>query len=114
MTKVVVVRRQGSIVSVECSGHSGYADEGADIVCAGLSSIVQTAALGLMKTAGADNIAYSVDSDRGYLKIVVRDISDTDKRHDCDVILDTMLLGVEDYAEGLPKFVSLEVKEDVY
>ena len=114
MTRVGVIRRHGSIVSVECKGHSGYAIEGADIVCEGLSSIVRTAALGLRKVAGANNIAYSTDSNSGYLKIVVRELSDAQVRHDCDVILETMLLGVQDYAEGLPKFVRLEVKEDVY
>ena len=37
---------------MECDGHTGYGVEGEDVVCAALSSIVQTAVLGLMGVAG--------------------------------------------------------------
>jgi len=42
MTKVRIQKHNGSIVSVECDGHTGYGVEGEDIVCSALSSIVQT------------------------------------------------------------------------
>ena len=52
MTSVKVVKQNGSIAEVTCDGHTGYGVEGEDIVCAALSSIVQTAMLGVLSIAG--------------------------------------------------------------
>ena len=52
MTTVKFGKSDNRIVSVECDGHTGYGVEGEDIVCAALSSIVQTAVLGVMRVAG--------------------------------------------------------------
>ena len=48
MTKVVILKRNNKIFEVECDGHTNYGEKGEDIVCASLSSIVQTAVLGLL------------------------------------------------------------------
>ena len=41
MTKVLIRRdRAGHYLSFHCKGHAGYAEEGEDIVCAGISAIV--------------------------------------------------------------------------
>lgn len=41
MTRVEIIRsRDGSYQSFLCRGHAGYAEEGEDIVCAGISAIV--------------------------------------------------------------------------
>ena len=54
MTNVKVVKQNGSITEVTCDGHTGYGVEGEDIVCAALSSIVQTALLGVLSIAGVN------------------------------------------------------------
>ena len=51
MTEIKVTKKNGSVVRVVCDGHTGYGVEGEDIVCAALSSIVQTALLGLLAVA---------------------------------------------------------------
>ena len=40
MTEVVFKKENGIIVSGRVSGHSGYAEEGSDIVCAAVSSVL--------------------------------------------------------------------------
>ncbi len=112
MTHVVVKRAKGHIVSVECHGHSGYAPEGEDIVCAALSSVVQTAVLGVFRVAGV-NADYRTDEEKGELVLTLGKMSERERR-DCDVILETMLLGVEDLYEGFSAFIKMEVKDDVY
>ena len=107
MTNVVVVKRNNSIVVVECDGHTGYGAEGEDVVCAALSSIVQTALLGLLQVVGA-KVDYTTDEKRGYLKMTLPEDMDRKTRRDCDIILDTMLLGIAD--QGFSDFVNLEVK----
>ena len=109
MTNVVVVRNNNSIVSVECDGHTGYGVEGEDVVCAALSSIVQTALLGLLQVVGA-KVDYTTDEKRGYLRMTLPEDMDRKMRRECDIVLDTMLLGVADLNQGFSDFVNLEVK----
>lgn len=107
MTSVKITRKDNHIVTVECDGHTDYGEEGEDIVCAALSSVVQTAVLGLMQVAGI-NVTLKRDDKRGYLFLQLPD-TDARTRHDADVILDTMLCGVSDLREGFSKFIKLEV-----
>ena len=109
MTNVVVVKHNNSIVSVECDGHTGYGVEGEDVVCAALSSIVQTALLGLLQVVGV-RVDYKTDEKRGYLKMALPEDMDRKMRRECDIVLDTMLLGVADLNQGYSDFVNLEVK----
>ena len=51
MTDITITKKANRIVKVECSGHTGYGEEGEDIVCAALSSVVQTALMGLLAVA---------------------------------------------------------------
>lgn len=41
MIKLVFKERNGEIIGFTCNGHSGYASEGSDIVCAAISTLVQ-------------------------------------------------------------------------
>ncbi len=109
MTQVVVRKHNNSIVQIECDGHTGYGVEGEDIVCAALSSIVQTAVLGLLQVAGVD-VDLVRDDQRGYLKATISKDLDKASRLRCDMILDTMLLGIADLHEGFSDFIELEVQ----
>lgn len=109
MTNVSITKKNGEIVKVVCDGHTNYGVSGEDIVCSALSSIVQTAVLGVLMVAGV-NLDLERNEDRGYLSFEVpNDISQT-QRHDVSVILNTMLCGISDLREGYSDFVELEVK----
>lgn len=108
MTKVIITRKDNHITQVECSGHTGYADSGEDIVCAALSSIVQTALLGLMQVAGIQ-AEYITSDYNGYIKISLPELN-AEERHDADMILDTMLMGIDDLYQGYSDFIELEVR----
>ncbi len=109
MTTVVVRTESGKIRSVECDGHTGYGEEGEDIVCAALSSIVQTALLGLFGVAEI-NVQVTRSDEDGYLKMVLPSDMDEIQIERAEVILRTMLLGVRDLREGYSDFIELEVK----
>ncbi|MDR1940349.1 MAG: ribosomal-processing cysteine protease Prp [Clostridiales bacterium] len=108
MTQVKFFRKNRGFYCVECDGHTSYGAEGEDIVCAALSSIVQTAVLGIFQVAGI-NAAFERDDGRGYLKITVPDDISDARRHDANVILDTLYLGVSDLSGGYSDFIELEV-----
>ncbi len=110
MTHVIIEKSGGHITQVECDGHTGYGVEGEDIVCSALSSIVQTAVLGLMSVAGV-NVSLTRDETRGYLRCTLPEDMDSTQRHDADVILTTMMCGICDLREGFSDFIELEVKE---
>lgn len=108
MTVIEIVRRSGHIVSLSADGHTGYGVEGEDIVCAALSSIIQTALLGLMQVAGI-NVKFARKDDEGYLKFELPQLDDS-LRRDADMILDTMLVGISDLYETYSDFIELKLK----
>lgn len=107
MTSVKVTRQDDHIITVECSGHTGYAESGEDIVCAALSSIVQTALLGLTAVAGI-RVELEKRDEEGYIKFHIGNLKPQDRR-DADMILNTMLAGVTDLYQGYSDFIELEV-----
>lgn len=108
MTKVSFFRRDSSFVKVECDGHTDYGVKGEDIVCAALSSIVQTAALGLLQAAGI-NAVLKKQSKRGYFSITLPARLTPAERHDADIILNTLYLGVSDLYSEYSDFIEMEV-----
>lgn len=108
MTRVEISKKGGHIVRVYADGHTGYGVEGEDIVCASLSSIIQTALIGLMRVAGIQP-EYVIEEQNATLEIKLPSLSDED-RHNADMILETMLCGIADLYEGYSDFIDLEVK----
>ncbi len=109
MTKVTITKHKNFITTVECDGHTNYGERGEDIVCAALSSVVQTALLGLLVVAGV-NVDISRNDDQGYLKFSLPQNLNPSEQEKCEVILQTMLCGVTDLNTGFSDFIELEVK----
>lgn len=110
MTTILITKKNNNIVCVECSNHTGFAQCGKDIVCAGISCITQTAVLGIKKLTNIKT-NYVVDKNKGYLKLELTDIEDTQDFHDSQVMLNCMLCGLEDLYKQYPKYIKLEVKQ---
>ena len=105
MTTVTFFYENGSVTKVRAAGHSGFAERGQDIVCAAVSALVQTAYLAV-KDLGAD-ATYNTDEDSGLFEFSVN--ASGDKRHDADVILRGLLVGLEDLRGGYPKYISTKI-----
>lgn len=108
MTDITITKQNGSIVTVQASGHTGYGECGEDIVCAGVSTLIQSALLGLLQVAKI-NVQYSVDEEQGYLRLTLPNNLTASERHDADVILNTMLCGLQDFYTEYSDFINLEV-----
>ena len=109
MTKVTVKKRFDRIVSVECDGHTNYGVSGEDIVCSALSSIVQTAVLGLLMVVLVE-LDMKRDDEAGYLKFTLPEkLTDEQDTQAC-AILDTMLCGISELNESFSDYIELEVK----
>lgn len=108
MTDITLKRKNNSIVEVTASGHTGYGESGEDIVCAGLSTLIQSALLGLLSVAKI-NVKYAVDEGTGSLRFTLPDNLTEQERHDADVILNTMLCGINDFYTEYSDYINLEV-----
>lgn len=113
MTKVKITKQNNFITVVEASGHTGYKESGEDIVCAALSSIIQTAALGVVSVAKVD-AKIEKDDKLGYFKIIMPNKITKKQLYEANIILNTMLNGVNDLLKGYSNFIELEVLDDVY
>ena len=51
---------------------------------------------------------------KGFLSIEIPSNISKEQQHDCDVILNTLMLGISDLNEGFSDFIELEVKWYVY
>jgi len=107
MTQVKIRRKKGKIVSVSCDGHTDYGEEGEDILCAALSSVVQTAVLGLMQVARID-VSYKVNAKEGLLELKLPERLTEQERNNADMILETMYLGIADLNSEYGKYIKLE------
>lgn len=108
MTNVTIEKKGNSIKKIVCDGHTNYGEHGEDIVCSALSSIVQTALMGILIVAGV-NAKTKRDDEKGFLSIEIPDGLDGDQQRDVDVITKTMLLGISDLNEGFSDYIELEV-----
>ncbi len=81
----------GTIEGFEVRGHAGWAEAGRDIVCAGVSALVQTAVLGLEERIG---LQPAVDVAEGMLICRLPAVADPAVAGRAQDILETMLLGL--------------------
>ncbi|HOB64449.1 MAG: ribosomal-processing cysteine protease Prp [Clostridiales bacterium] len=110
MTKVKLFYSDGMLIGLEARGHSGYAEAGKDIVCAAISTLIQTGLLALTEVAGAEVEKKEKD---GYLyyKVISNNAITLEKS---DIILKSIVVGLADIAKGYPSHIRLEETKNVH
>ena len=109
MTDIKVLKKGENYTKITCDGHTGYGVFGEDIVCAALSSIVQTAALGMLGVAGA-NVCINRNDKNGFFEIVIPENLSQSCAHDVQVIFATMMCGLSDLHSQYSDFIEMEVQ----
>ena len=94
---------EGTISGFSAAGHSGTAAAGEDIVCAGVSSLTDSAFLGLTEYLHR-KVVY--DAASGKLKLRLQGAPD----ERTEAILQTMYLGMREISRAYPKALNLESK----
>ncbi|MEG2353694.1 MAG: ribosomal-processing cysteine protease Prp [Clostridium sp.] len=100
MTEITFRRLNKKIVSFNIDGHSGYGEEGSDIICAAISAISLTIVNGI-QVIQKMRIKPTVKD--GFLSLDITNLSDKEI-NDCQILMETMLLG----------FKSVEIEYDEY
>ena len=102
----IFLDQENRISGFQVMGHSGTAARGQDIICAGVSSLAQTALLGIGEHLHRE-MDYSVGSGRLCMKL--RGAPDALT----EAILETMLLGLEEIERLSPKAVHIKRGQEV-
>ena len=108
MTTVEVFRQSGCIVGFEASGHTGYAEEGADIVCSAVSALTTAAVNGLTDIL---HLPVAVDSSDGRLYCMLgEDVAGTELEK-AGILFETMVLGLSNIALTYGDYINIAERE---
>ena len=102
MTDIRIIRQAGFIKGFRISGHAGYADSGYDIVCAAVSAISQTAAMGIVEVLKI-KAALKQDDEQGTLTLDLPDVGD----ERAEAVLQTMAHGLQSIQQQYPNFLRI-------
>lgn len=111
MTEIIIKKKNGNIVEISASGHTGYAVSGKDILCSAVSTLLQTACLGINKVLKI-NAKTKIDEKKALLSLRLPNL-EKQEMEKVQIILQTILLGLEDIAFGNEKYIKLEVKDEI-
>jgi uncharacterized protein len=95
------------LVSVKLKGHADSVEEGYDLVCCAVSVLSQSILIGLTEVLNLD-VNYSIDN--GFLSFSLENMSQSDVSK-CQVLMKTMLLGLERIELSYGKYINICVKE---
>lgn len=113
MTTIKIFKKNNKLTGIKVSGHTGFGEYGQDILCASISSIVQTAGLGLRNLV-SQKISMKINPNIPSFEIKLPSDLLMQQYLQAELILNTCILGLEDLQSGYPKNIKLEVKNDVY
>jgi len=99
----------GAYFRADVSGHAGCGARGEDLVCAGISALVQAALNGLdCFTAG--RFGWQTDPDGSATMVLDRNL-DAESQKCAHVVLKTLELGLSALAESYPEALRVHIKE---
>ena len=93
----------GRLCAFEANGHSGYAEEGSDIVCAAVSVLAITCINAVETICGTPMLVKG--GENGYLSARLSDKLTTEHERDAQTLLRALRLGWESLAEEYPRYV---------
>ena len=102
----------GNILEFSAKGHSGYAEEGSDIVCAAVSACIQMLEKSIAQVIGEKRAAFKVLDDADIVFVLPENLSDEEKKS-----IEYMLQGFIGYMQEISKHyedflkVEMEVKK---
>ena len=99
MIKVLIKKEEKKFVSLEVKGHAKSADQGQDLVCAGVSSVL---------TGGLNSLEnpqdFDIELSEGYCSVVAKNSVSS---HD-EVVLETIITSLKTIEESYGKFIQIK------
>ncbi len=104
MTKCEFFTEEDRITGFSVSGHSGYAEEGSDIICAAISAIVTMAEATINDVCGAKAKVRVKDADT---RITLTLPTSCDEEESVQAVLAGMLLTLCELRDQYPDFIEV-------
>ena len=108
MTKVEIFRKNGNIIGYKASGHSGYSEQGSDIICSAISTSLQMTLIGIQEILKL-KVDFKIND--GFLDVDLKNISQ-DKLTQTNILTEAMAIFLKELTKQYPKYVRLVEKED--
>lgn len=108
ITATFRVDEEGHIFSYEVAGHSGYAEEGEDIICAAVSVLAIETVNSIDRLAFHQMTVKEADEEGGYLYAEVQKDLSEEQRFITEILLKHLYYSLEDVAETYPDYVKIE------
>lgn len=106
MIRIEIFKDHGEYKGFKVSGHSGYADEGSDIVCASVSALVINTVNSLEKFT-EDEFESNIDENGALIEIGFKDPLSSGAK----LLMDSLTLGLESVREGSKEYMTITCKE---
>ncbi len=97
------------ITGFSIKGHSGYAEEGSDIVCAAISALALTTDNALCRLVGLSPIERGGED--GFLEVLLPAGMTDQQMHDAQLLMSAFHLGIENIAQDYPRYVRLTTRK---
>ena len=108
MTKVEIFRKNGNIIGYKASGHSGYSEQGSDIICSAISTSLQMTLIGIQEVLKL-KVDFKIND--GFLDVDLKNISQ-DKLTQTNRLTEAMAIFLKELTKQYPKYIRLVEKED--
>ena len=105
MINITIVKSNNKIITIEATGHSGYAESGRDIVCSAVSTLMQNLAVGLTEVL---KLSPKVIIDEQIPHICVEL---NEKNEQAQILMQTTLLSLKEIAKGYSNYTKIKEKQ---
>ena len=108
MTNITIFRdKNQNVLGFECIGHAGFAGFGQDVVCAGISILVQNT-INSIQTYTEEGFSCEADEKSGDIRFHFSDAPE----HAAALLINSMILGLQGIQSSYgKKFLRLQFKE---
>ncbi|MBC3797969.1 ribosomal-processing cysteine protease Prp [Acetobacterium paludosum] len=106
MISVNINGKNNEVDEVIVSGHSGFADQGEDIVCAAVSVLTISILNGLTEIVGRKDLSEMVEE--GYVRFTIPKITDEKTKMKTETLISTLLLGIRGIKEAYGDYIQFE------
>ena len=111
MINITVIKRNNKIITIEATGHSGYAESGSDIVCAAVSTLTQALINGLIEVVKISP-KYTIDEDIPHLSVTLPNEMNYEESKYAQVLMCSTYLALKDIADSYSKFIKIKEKQN--
>lgn len=107
MIRVKSIRKKQKIVCISLEGHSGYSEEGSDIVCSAVTTISCAIGDGILNVL---NIKANCLAKEGCIHIDIENNS-PEEIDRCQVLMETLLLGLKNIESNYGGYIKVHEEE---